>query len=125
MLTTNIYRNGTLINAVVGLPVAWLDNDRLLVSKYTVAPPQQPTYAGALVYDTTGATLATLASLPEIRDAQVVSATVIYSPKLNKAYSVVTGAPTWTTPETSSSMGAVAGSQVVFATGTQVFIKPL
>jgi hypothetical protein len=124
-VATNIYRNGTLITALVGWPVAWLDNQRLLASKYS-GSVNSPTYTGAVVYDTTGAILATLASLPDIRDAQVVSADVIYSPRQNKTYSTTTGAAIWTTPEAGTAWkGAVAGSRVVFASGNQVLIKPL
>ena len=113
---TNIFTNGQLVTAVPGWVVGWIDNNRILVNRYTAQG-----YAGAAIYDATGANLAT-PSLPELLRLQPVSSGQVYSPDLNSIFSLTTGSPTWTASVPSTGVGAVAGSYVVFASGSQVLV---
>jgi hypothetical protein len=119
---TNIYKNGALVTAVPGWPLAWLDDSRLLVKSYT-APLGRTfpyTYASSAVYDSSGAKLATPA-IPELLFAQPVGSGQIYSSDKNSVFSLATGSATWT-GGLPSTAGAVAGQYVIFAKGSKVFL---
>ena len=122
---TNIFKNGNLVAAVPGWAVGWIDNDRLLVNSYTSDPRHVSIvyYAGCSIYDASGAKLASPA-LPELQEIQTVTADQVYSPKLNQILSLTTGAPTWTSANPSTGVGAVAGSRVVFVSGARVLAEP-
>jgi hypothetical protein len=118
--TTNIYKNGLLVTAVSGWVIGWIDNERVLVNTYAIDPITGLTvYAGAVIYNAAGTNIAT-PSLPELRSIQPVTADSIYSPQLNSIFSLTSGAPTWTSPNSSTGVGAVAGGYVVYASGSRV-----
>jgi hypothetical protein len=117
--TTNIYKNGMLVTTVPGWVVGWLDNNRFLVNSYVLVSGAPP-YAGAVIYDATGAQVATSA-LPELSRLQPVGSDQIYAPAQNTIFSLSSGQPVWTAT-TSSTDGAVAGSYVVFASGSRVLL---
>jgi hypothetical protein len=119
---TNLYSNGTLVTAVPGWVVGWLDNSRVLVNSYTQTN-NAPMYNGSTIYSSSGAQLSA-PSLPELQSLQVVSADSVYDPGSNAIYSTTTGMATWTSPSPSTEVGAIAGSSVVFASGSQVVVQP-
>jgi len=118
---TNIYKNGQLVTAVSGWAVGWIDDGRLLVNNYGVQYPSPSQYLGCTIYDPTGVKLAT-PSLPELRQFQTVTSDLIYSAQVNTIYSLSSGASTWTSSSPSLGVGAVAGSYVVFASGSRVLL---
>jgi hypothetical protein len=124
---TNIYENGSLVSAVPGQVVDWIDQDRLLVNDYV---GEDNHYGSATISDVSAATLGTPA-LPELMTLQPVTADTVYSPGQNSIFSLVTGAAIWTGSRPASrskvlleDLGAVAGPWVVFASGAQVRIEP-
>lgn len=123
--TTSIYKNGVLTTAVPGWVLGWLDNARLLASNYQeeAAPPHNTVYLGNIIYSSQGSVLSA-PSLPEISAIDVVSADAVYSPKLNTIFSLTTSAPIWMSGNPSTGVGAVSGSQIVFASGNLVLAQP-
>jgi hypothetical protein len=124
--STNIYKNGVLVTAVPGWATGWLDNGRLLAITFNVGI----NYIGSVIYGPTGNVLAT-SPLPDIYTFNVVTSNSIYSPELNQILSLTTGAPTWesgnaklTEGAIGVSLGAIAGSQVVFTSGNLVLAQP-
>jgi hypothetical protein len=129
--TTRIYKDGQLATAVTGWAVGWIDDNRLLVNRYT--NPHYLTYTGCAIVDPSGTTIGTCA-LPELYSLQRVAADSIYSPERNAIFSVSTGQATWTSPNPSRGdgvstsfvlqyrgiLGAVAGPYVVFASGATI-----
>jgi len=61
-------------------------------------------------------------ALPELRSLQPIDSDSIYSPELNSIFSVSTAAVLWSSPYPSRNDGAVAGSYVVFASGSRVLV---
>lgn len=118
----NIYNNGVLANAISGQPIGWLDNNRLLVVNYQVISggTGTPIYKNTTIVDIAGTVLAT-APIPQISTFQTLGADQIYVPSTNSIYSVNTGQIIWTST-TRSTLGAVAGQYVIFASGARVLI---
>src|SRR5262249_21029858 len=92
--STRILKNGTLVTAVAGWAVGWIDDNRLLTNSYTNSRGG-PVYSSCSIYDATGMKL-TCPALPEVREFQTVTSDSIYSPALNSILSLTTGMPTWT-----------------------------
>jgi hypothetical protein len=127
--TTNIYKNGTLVTAVPGWTVGWLDADRILVNNYgTFAGDPAVNYLGASIYNSSGMKLADLTYphlLPELDTFDVVSVDSVYGPALNAIYSLTNGTPIWTSASPILyNSGAIAGSNVVFASGHEIVSQP-
>jgi hypothetical protein len=120
--STNIYSNGTLATAVTGWVVDWLNDSDILMNSYTPII-NGITYSGSTIYDSSGNKVAAR-PLPELQSLQIVSADSVYDPGSNKIYSTTTGLATWTSASPSTGVGAVAGSNVVFASGTNVVAQP-
>ena len=121
---TNIYKNGLLVTAVPGVPLAWLDNNTLLVKNYTTQAGTQfgYIYTSSAIYDSSGSKLSTL-SLPELTSVQPIGGNQIYSPDQNSIYSLTTGAITWSGGAGPiGGVGAVAGQTVVFVKGTEIVL---
>ena len=119
--TTNIIKNGLLVTAFNGFAVGWIDNNQLLVNNYQVSHPSTSVFAGCSIYDATGA-LQPGCSLPELLHIQPVSSSSVYSPALNTIYSVPAGTPTYTSGFPVTGAAAVAGSNVVFASGSRIVV---
>jgi hypothetical protein len=120
--TTNIYKNGVLVTAVSGFAIGWIDNNQLLINNYVYAPHTvTPTYSGASIYDATGALLST-PTLPELFAIQPVTSTSIYSPTLNTIFSLPSGSTLYNSGTPLTGPAAVAGSNVVFASGSRIVI---
>lgn len=120
---TNLYNRGTLVTAVPGWAVGWLDDSRILVNSYTLTHTSPVTYSGSTIYSSSGSKLGA-PPLPELQSLQIVSADSVYDPGSNAIYSTTTGMATWTSASPSTGVGAVAGSNVVFASGSQVLVQP-
>jgi hypothetical protein len=120
---TDLYSNGTLVTAVLGWVVGWLDDSRILVNSYTLDNYGRLTYSGSTIYNSSGTKLSA-PPLPELQSLQILSADSVYAPGSNAVYSTTTGMATWTSASPSTGVGAVAGSNVVFASGSQVVVQP-
>ena len=114
---TSIYKNGTLVTAVPGAVVGWIDNARLLVNQYGANG-----CLGCTIYSSAGAALAT-PSLPELQSIQTVNSDSVYDPVSNEIHSRTTSQPTWTASYPSSSVGAVSGAYVVYESGHSVVVE--
>jgi hypothetical protein len=117
----NFYKNGVLVGAVSGLPIAWIDNNRLLVYNTTGLSSTSPSYKNPTIVDSTGATLSTTALSTTLSQFQPVGTDRAYSPDKNTIYLMSTGQAVWTATAPSTN-GAIAGPYVVFASGNSVLI---
>lgn len=120
---TNIYKNGVLATAVMGWPVGWLDDNRLLVNRYELARFAD-IYAGAVIVDGTGQPLSSLPTLPALSEIQTLTPDIIYSPERNAILSLITSGTLWISANPSTGKGAVAGGHVVFGSGAFVRAEP-
>jgi hypothetical protein len=119
---TNIFQNGTLVTAVAGFPVGWIDNSRLLVNQYTAYGQGFQRYSGCTIYSAAGVPVAT-PSLPVLKSIQTVNSDSVYDPSHNAIYSLTTGQPTWTASFPGSGVGAVSGAYVVYESGHSVVVE--
>jgi hypothetical protein len=122
---TNIFLNGALVTAVSGWPVAWIDNNHLVVNTYTEDSRRLVgEYAGCNIYDASGHGAGSC-QLPEMERFDVSAVDSVYSPDLNAIVSVSTGAVTWTSgnAQALTAVGALAGTHVVFASGARVLAQ--
>jgi hypothetical protein len=119
---TNLVKNGTLVTAVSGVGIGWIDNNRILANQYTHSSDGTVHYSGAIIYDATGAKVANPA-LPELKDIQTVTSDLIYDPSANTIYSLTSGQATWTGSLSNSGLGAVSGSYVVYQSGHNIVME--
>jgi hypothetical protein len=123
----NIYQNGTLVGAVSGAPVGWIDNNRLLVDSYAANEACDCfLYSASTIYSPSGSVLSSPA-LPAFTSLQTATPNTVYSNEYNVIYSLTMGASTWTgTPPANApnSLGAIAGAYAVVVSGTQVRAEP-
>jgi len=118
--TTNIYLNGTLVTAVSGSAVGWLDNTHLLIEKSIGS-----SYSSSVIVDQTGVTVNTPTPHDFEDPVQILGLDSIYDVSKNTIFSVSTGTATWTSETLSNGVGAVAASSVVFVSGNLVISEPL
>jgi hypothetical protein len=128
--TTNIYKNGTLVTAVPGQVAGWLDNTRLLVNEFTNEGMAGLQDSGTTIFDSLGNKLGTTPIL-NLGPFKVVSAGSVYLPSYtgfstsrNVIVSLATGTSTWESANSTLGIGAISGSQVVFASGNLVLVQP-
>jgi hypothetical protein len=119
---TNIFTGSTLTTAVNGAAVGWIDNGRLLVNRYRLDRIFE-------VYDrceivTPAGQVTACPPLPELVRVQSVTSNSIYSPERNTIYDLTSGATLWSSSSATRREGAVAGNNVVFASGATVRIEP-
>ena len=126
-LTSNIFKNGSLVAAVSGYGEAWIDNGRLLVANYVQNGKEPTIFTGSTIYDATGATLASIPpTLPPISNPIFPTPGSVYDANTNAIYSLTTGLATWQGPVPqigNQRLGAVAGSAVVYESGHQVILS--
>jgi hypothetical protein len=122
---TYLIENGSLVSAVQGGPLGWIDEDRLLLNRYIPRRFTVPVYTTSVIVSPTGQVLHSVV-LPEIRSFQTVDTNSIYSPRRNQIISLADGRILWSSPNTSPSrdQGAVTGTHVVFAWGSTVRMEP-
>jgi hypothetical protein len=121
--TSNIYVGGTLATAVSGVAIGWIDDDRLLVNRYQGGQAALA-YVGADIVAPSGQVLAPLVPLPHLFGIQSLPGNLIYSPQRNVIYNVQTGSVNWSSNAPTHGTGAVAGSNVVFASDAYIRIEP-
>ncbi len=110
-------------SVVPGVVRGWIDDTRFLTSIYqNERSPGISSFLHSAVFDTDGNRLSTT-SLPDVGSILPVTSDLIYSPRTNTIYSLSTGAPVWTSAAASRQTGAVAGTSVVFASGTKVIAE--
>lgn len=120
---TNLFLNGSLVSAVSGLSVGWLDNSRLVVNNYTRASSTaDASYTGCTLYGADATPASGACALPfEVLEFQPVTSDGIYVPTTNQILSVSTGSVNWMSgdPDTwlEKPIAAVAGSNVIFVSG--------
>ncbi|HMY21275.1 MAG TPA: hypothetical protein PKA58_33365 [Polyangium sp.] len=116
----------TFLNAVPGRAVGWIDNDHFYtyLMKYNPFPNPGSTYDKTMIYDSHGNLLATPPIPQAIDDIDVISSTVIYAPKLGIAYDWTTGAPTWTSPLTTT-LSHATPNRVILSYDHGVYVAPL
>ena len=123
--TTRLYQNATLVNAVPGYAVGWVDDDHLLIQVYKTAmtsPTQTYSYDHSVIYDNQGVVVASPMAMPEIGDFYALSSSQIFSTTDARVYDTTTGAEVWSaglpTP------AAPTGAFVVYPYSTGVFLTP-
>jgi len=116
---TNIYLNNVLATAVPGGAVSWLPNNDILQDLSNGEAPL--TYA---IYDSGGIKQSASPLSVDLGRVQALTADSVYDPGTNSIYSLTTGSVTWRSTNQSTGVGAVAGSNVVFATGSVVVMQP-
>jgi len=116
--TTQIVQNGTLVTAVPGWAVGWLDNSRFIANIWTSNRISGAIYSSSVIYSSSG-TLLGASGLNNVVTFQVVDANDVYVPALNQILSVTSGLPSWTGSFTATE-GAVSGTYIIYATGTRV-----
>jgi hypothetical protein len=120
--TTNIYKNGVLAATVNGFPIGWIDNNQLLVNNYAVPQdPNTPVYSGASIYSASGSLISN-PTLPELLTIQPVDSSSLYSPALNTIFSLPSATKLYSSGTPVTGPAAVAGSYVVFTSGSRVLI---
>jgi hypothetical protein len=135
-VTSKIYQNGTLITAVPGKAVGWLDNSRLLVDNTIPGI----SLAGTTIYNSAGTKVATTPLLTisaqydsgvPLSPLQVVSASAntVYETATNTIVSLASGNTLWASgnmfgPPDYGTAGAVTGSQVIFVSDNLVLAQP-
>jgi hypothetical protein len=128
-VTSEIYQNGTLLTAVPGQAVGWLDNSQLLLNNYTSHDLGLiPT--GTTIYNSAGTMVGTT-PLPTMSPFQVVSAAAntVYDTATNTIVSLASGNTLWASgnlfgPTYYGTAGAVTGSQVIFVSDNLVLAQP-
>jgi hypothetical protein len=118
---TNIYKNGLLATAVNGVAVGWIDNNQLLVNNYASIHPNPNVYTNASIYSASG-TLSSSPTLSELLTIQPVTSSSIYSPTLNTIFSLPSGNTLYSSGTPVTGPAAVAGSYVVFASGSRIVV---
>jgi hypothetical protein len=136
-VTTSIYQNGTLLTSVPGLGKGWLDNGHLLAQIYD---NHQPTanYVSSAIYNPQGTVLSTPAlpvfpaiiygeqqyyGLQWFRLTSTPLSTVFVS-SLTEIFSLTTGRVTWASGDLTTGAAVLAGTNVVFVSGTQLLAQP-
>ncbi|MGB8096134.1 MAG: hypothetical protein WCF17_03190, partial [Terracidiphilus sp.] len=135
--TANLWTNGALVSAIAAQPEGWIDNTHLLAANYVFdVAIDSFVYTGSTIYSPAGDVVATVpggSSFPAMLKPDFTSNGLVYDWVSNAVYSLTTGSPVWVGPATgngsptgftASPLGALAGSNVVYLYGHQVFIAP-
>jgi hypothetical protein len=134
-----LFTGGQVTASLPGNILGWIDSSHFLTNVFN-SQGAYPLYSGNAIYDKTG-TLTSNVNIPLIPLHSVVggsgypgpvyapptsvlpvSSSSIYYPPQNIIYSLTTGSPLYTSPLTPTGVGAIAGSQVVFATNNRVVV---
>jgi hypothetical protein len=134
--TTQIYSNSVLAGAVDGVPLRWLDDDRLLVVTYRLFQNRSGIWAvqdKVFVYNPSG-TQGVEVTLPPLTDPILLPADAartrvsltpvggsrIYSQRHNAVLDYTTGATVWQ-GDPAVTDGVVVGDSVLFARGPRLY----
>jgi hypothetical protein len=129
--STAIFLNGHPVTVLTGQAIGWIDNGRLLVGNFD---DKYGRYLSSTLYGPSGSPIGSPA-IPDIGSFQVLTPQapqpdLLYSPALNSIVSLSSGATTWTSASPINSLspayrlGAVAGGEIVFASGNLVLAEP-
>jgi hypothetical protein len=118
---TSIFTGNQVVSAVPANVLGWIDSNTILGGLFALQH-NELVYTGSAIYDKTGASLSNPA-LPQLYNLLPVSSSSVYSPQLNRIFSLTTGSPIWTSPLPSTGVGAIAGNQVIFASGSRIVIS--
>ncbi|UWZ84526.1 putative Ig domain-containing protein [Occallatibacter riparius] len=130
--SATLWSNDTLQGAIPAFPEGWIDDTHLLAANYMPTGNSYFTYTGSSIYDPAGNVLSVIpggTSFPPMRNPYFTSNGLVYDAGTNAIYSLATGAKVWTAPpvngpDFTTAVGAVAGSNVVYVKGYQVFVAP-
>lgn len=120
--SANIYGNGTLSGAIPGGVAGWLDNTRLVVNRYV----PYKTWFDFDHVDVMNATQSVLASfnVSTIGNIQPVTSNSFYSRSSNTIHDASTGATLFSSGDRERGRGAVSGTNVAYAAGAVVWLRP-
>jgi len=131
--STRLYQlDGTLVTAVNGQGLVWMDDNRLLVFESVTTPTA---HNELHLYDGNGLSLgtATTASL-SMGNVKVAGTDGVYATDDNSIYAVTTGAKAWTgsfpanlggfNRDQDPRRGSIAGGYVVYPSGHEVIAEP-
>ena len=129
-VTTRIYkRDGTLVTAVAGTGIVWMDDNRLLTIEVLFSGPT--TYQGHL-FDAMGNSLGDVPLVP-MGNVNVVGTDGVYSTLQNSIYALTSGNATWTGSfpatlggqftDVGARLGGVAGGYVLYLSGHEVIAE--
>jgi hypothetical protein len=138
--SARLFTGGQVTASLPGNTLGWIGSSHFLTNVFN-SQGAYTLYSGNAIYDKTG-TLTSKVNIPLIPLNSVVpgggnypgpvyypptsvlpiSSSSIYYPPQNTIYSLTTGSPLYTSPLTSTGVGAIAGSQVVFATNNRVVV---
>jgi hypothetical protein len=118
--TTQLYQGSTLVTAVSGYAVGWIDDSHVLLQYYKYNSTYGLTqYDHSVVYTNQGV-VAYSPTLPEIKSFDTISATKIFSHTDSNIYDVTTGNLVWSGGVPAG--GAAAGPYAVYVSGSGVFL---
>ncbi|MGA2399099.1 MAG: putative Ig domain-containing protein [Steroidobacteraceae bacterium] len=133
-VTTNIYKNGTLTTAVPGYAVGWINNTELLVQNFIndmeTSGANEP--MGTAIYNAQGQEVGAT-PLQAVTPFMPVSGLSVYVILSNTIVSLQTGDTAWASGNAinhlggeadPANLGAITGTQVVFASGNRVLAQP-
>jgi len=103
-MSTRLYDGATLVGAVAGAAVGWLDDNRLLVQEYgykASAPGSGFAYLTSKIYDAAGVLVASPAALPDLGStslldataADIIDATHVFARRDSRLFDAYTGKP--------------------------------
>lgn len=120
--TTTLYQGPTLIDALTGWPVGWIDDTHLLINRYIDNYPNEQIF-GVQIVDPTGTVLST-PPLPRMKQFQIAGPHAIYWAEFNEIYDTNTGALLWGSYDRPASslrpLGAVGAGKVFYVSGSQI-----
>ncbi len=129
---TAIIKNGTVVTAVPGYGVGWIENDELLTNEFGPNPNctgglgdlgcSPIEYTGASIFNAAGVQVAT-SPIPQLTSLLPVNSGWVYSSANNAIYSLTSGQAVWTGSYPSTGTGAVAGDYIVYVSGTNVVVE--
>lgn len=114
-----MFLNGVQSTAVPGWSVSWLQNNEVLQNVTDNSNNTSGVIFNAQGIKQTGLALPALAG-----PVQVLSADLIYDAGSNAIYSLSTGTKTWSAPSAGARTSTVAGSRVVFISGSKLVMEP-
>jgi hypothetical protein len=109
-----------IATAVNGVSIGWIDNNQLLVNNYT-SFQDEAVYSNASIYNAAG-TLSSSPTLPELRSIQPVDSNSLYSPTLNTVFALPSGTAIYSSATPVTGPAAIAGSYVVFTSGSRIVV---
>jgi len=132
--STSLMLNGNVVTGFNGVAEGWLDNSRLVVANFGGDHVGGTYYKSCSIYNASGTLTGNACALPQLispgqttNQLQPVSTDLVFLPNLNQIFSVSTGAVSWSSGDADNSdgfvgimQGSLAGSHIVFVSGTKL-----